>query len=480
MGESERNPRRNRQRGVVNARRRPSTLSLALPLSPMYLTRRPSTSRKRAFPRGPRSPPLSQAAGRKRCRGGIREDADVGFFNLCRSLSLVLSFLAPAAQRLFSSRTERDEGEEKTSAYEKKENQRRLESKARKTKKRRRGKPLLPFDVVERQKKNGLSSRPRFFSSLSEKETLSRFSTFFLSRSLPLFSLSSFSLFLSFAHTLSRAASTPGVSTQTCSLRRREEKRERASGRAERKGRRERKMELDNVAAGAAAAATTSAAPAALSRRVPLCSYSPPSLAGAPTASLRRGMTPLDSAAEKLDDWGSGFGGWLVSKNDEEEEEEERRRRSSSAAAATSSSSSSCDLFPFAPTMPLPTAQRQSTHELAGKGLKSAVAARDAAFYAEYSLFLSEAKGKERGSLSATATATAAPATSSSSALLTRESVVAGRRVPLAKLFRVVQRLGGYARVAEGKRAWRDVLRALEVKREVFFFRKGEGEKKNR
>ena len=41
-------------------------------LSPMYLTRSPSTSRKRAFPRGPRSPPRSQAEGRWRCEGAMK------------------------------------------------------------------------------------------------------------------------------------------------------------------------------------------------------------------------------------------------------------------------------------------------------------------------------------------------------------------------------------------------------------------------
>ena len=230
-------------------------------------------------------------------------------------------------------------------------------------------------------------------------------------------------------------------------------------------------MELDNVAAPAAATATSTPAPLLLSRRVPLCSYSPPSLAGAPTALLTSGKTVLGSAAEKLGDWGSGFGGWLVVSTEEEKDDEARRRRS--AAAAASSSSSPSDLS-FPGTLPLPTAQRQSTHELAGKGLNSAVAARDAAFFAEYSLFLSEAKGK---SLAATGTAAgtaaaAATAAAATAALLTRESVVAGRRVPLDKLFRVMQRLGGYGRVAEGKRAWRDVLRAFEASFSFFFFSK--------
>ena len=240
-------------------------------------------------------------------------------------------------------------------------------------------------------------------------------------------------------------------------------------------------MEVDNGASAAAAATSTAVAVAAapaLSRRVPLCSYAPPSLAGAPTASLSRGKTVLDSAAEKLGDWGSGFGGWLVSNDsgdgDEEDDEEEnkRRRQRSAAASCSFSPSSLTDLSPFRGTLPLPSAQRQSTHELAGQGLKASVAARDAAFYAEYSLFLSETKGGGSGGsgargLTTTITTTT---TTASQALLTRESVVSGRRVPLAKLFRVVQRLGGYAKVAEGKRAWRDVLRAFEVRERVFFF----------
>lgn len=225
-------------------------------------------------------------------------------------------------------------------------------------------------------------------------------------------------------------------------------------------------MEVDNVAAAAAAAATSTPL---LPRRVPLCSYSPPSLAGAPTALLRSGMTVLGSAAEKMGDWGSGFGGWLVVDDGEgggrgADEDNNTRRRWRSAAAEASSSSSPSNLS-FPGTLPLPTAQRQSTHELAGQGLRSAVAARDAAFYAEYSRFLSETKGA-----AANTTAAAAATAAATSALLTRESVVAGRRVPLAKLFRVVQRLGGYARVAEGKRAWRDVLRSFEVR--VSFFSK--------
>lgn len=217
---------------------------------------------------------------------------------------------------------------------------------------------------------------------------------------------------------------------------------------------------LDNVTATTAATSTV----AALSRRVPLCSYSPPSLAGAPTALFKGTKTSaLDSAAEKMRDWGSGFGGWLVAPSggdDGAENGDEARRRRSAAAAASSSSPS--DLS-FPSTLALPMAQRQSTHELAGKGQKAAVEARDAAFYAEYALFLSEAKGKNSG-LTTTAATTAAAATTTATALLTRESVVAGRRVPLAKLFRVVQRLGGYSRVAEGKRAWRDVVRAFEVR----------------
>lgn len=227
-------------------------------------------------------------------------------------------------------------------------------------------------------------------------------------------------------------------------------------------------MEVDNVAAAAAAAATSTPL---LPRRVPLCSYSPPSLAGAPTALLRRGMTVLGSAAEKMGDWGSGFGGWLVVDDGEgggrggDEDDNARRRRRSAAAEASSSSSPSDLSFPG--TLPLPTAQRQSTHELAGQGLRSAVAARDAAFYAEYSRFLSETKGA-----AANTTAAAAATAAATSVLLTRESVVAGRRVPLAKLFRVVQRLGGYARVAEGKRAWRDVLRSFEVRVSFFFSKK--------
>jgi len=216
-------------------------------------------------------------------------------------------------------------------------------------------------------------------------------------------------------------------------------------------------MELDNVAAAAAPVTSAPAAAPLLSRRVPLCSYSPPSLAGAPTALLRGGEAiVLASAAEKMGDWGCGFGGWLVV--DEEEAGDKARRRRRRAAEAASSSSPSDLSFPG--SLPLPTAQLQSTHELAGHGLRSAVAARDAAFSAEYSLFLSETKGKS------SAAAGTAAAAASASALLTRESVVAGRRVPLAKLFRVVQRLGGYGRVAEGKRAWRDVLRAFEV---IFF-----------
>lgn len=242
-------------------------------------------------------------------------------------------------------------------------------------------------------------------------------------------------------------------------------------------------MEQANVAATttAAAAAATSTAPS-LSRRVPLCSYSPPSLAGAPTALLKgRTVSVLDSAAEKTRDWGRGFGGWLVSRgsdsdeNDDDGDENEAQRLAGRSAAAAASSSSSPSDLSFPGTLALPTVQRQSTHELAGKGLKSAVTARDAAFYAEYALFLSEVKSKSSGSTPATATST----TAATAALLTRESVVAGRRVPLAKLFRVVQRLGGYARVAEGKRAWRDVLRAFEVK-EFFFWRGKENRKKNR
>ena len=79
----------------------------------------------------------------------------------------------------------------------------------------------------------------------------------------------------------------------------------------------------------------------------------------------------------------------------------------------------------------------------------------------------------------ASAAAAAAAATAATAALLTRESVVAGRRVPLSKLFRVVQRLGGYARVAEGKRAWRDVLRSFEV-RFFFFFKEREREREKK
>ena len=229
-------------------------------------------------------------------------------------------------------------------------------------------------------------------------------------------------------------------------------------------------MELDNVAAPAAATATSTPAPLLLSRRVPLCSYSPPSLAGAPTALLTSGKTVLGSAAEKLGDWGSGFGGWLVVSTEEEKDDKARRRRSATAAASSSSSPS--DLS-FPGTLPLPTAQRQSTHELAGKGLNSAVAARDAAFFAEYSLFLSEAKGKSLAATgTAAGTAAAAATAAATAALLTRESVVAGRRVPLDKLFRVMQRLGGYGRVAEGKRAWRDVLRAFEASFFFSFFRR--------
>ena len=238
-------------------------------------------------------------------------------------------------------------------------------------------------------------------------------------------------------------------------------------------------MEVDNVASAAAAPAAATTSTPLVSRRVPLCSYAPPSLAGAPTALLRSGMTVLGSAAEKMGDWGGGFGGWLVASPDDEGEggdDRDARRRRRGAAAEASSSSSPSDLS-FPGTLPLPTAQRQSTHELAGHGLRSAVAARDAAFYAEYSLFLSEAKGKSCSATGATAAAAAA-ATAATAALLTRESVVAGRRVPLSKLFRVVQRLGGYARVAEGKRAWRDVLRSFEVR--FFFFSKREREREKK
>lgn len=214
-----------------------------------------------------------------------------------------------------------------------------------------------------------------------------------------------------------------------------------------------------------------------LSRRTPLCSYAPPSLAGAPTALLKRGKTLLDVAAERIGDWGSGFGGFLVvdndndeeeNENDDEEEEEEaneneRRRRRAATASCSSSSLSPCDLFGAG--LVLRTATRQATHELAGKGTRSAVAARDAAFHREYATFLAEVKASSRGLSSASAENAAAAAAALSSALLTRESVVAGKRVPLAKLFRVVQRLGGHAKVAEGKSKWRDVLRAFEVRR---------------